>query len=246
MALAAVLLAVGRSATSREPHAAESKSSTAARLARPVVRLAVAVPLRPQQAATGTSGEPVVVRAEPSSLSDRWTPVTISPAADQPEHRIGLRFGGERSDATTRPWLDIRPRTLSIDGCERLSDSQLPADVSGLDPAVSIPAAVQWYAVDLRAEDVWRGAAFSYQPLYFEDRLLERYGSIGRVLRYCPVVRSGAHFAFASATLPFSVLHSPPHRLVRSGDASRFEVVPAAERIAEGVVDKVTGLGKRR
>ncbi len=253
LAFAAALLAGGTSASAQPPDVTESAAATAPRLVRPVVRLAVAVDLpQAHQAANEATSQPVVVRVEPSSHSERWIPVRIDPAAaEQPEHRIGLRFGDERSGGdpsgrAKRPWLDIRPRTLPVDGSERLSDSKLPADVSGLDPAVPVPAAVQVYAVDLRADDIWRGASFGYQPLYFEDRLLERYGSIGRVLEYCPLVRSGAQFAFSSAALPISVLHSPPHRRVRSGDASRFEAIPAAERVAEAVVDKVTKLGKRR
>ena len=243
LACIGLLLAGGTTSSADEPAAVDRDTSTLSRLVRPVVRLAAEVSVRATDDSDAASPHPVVLRAEPCSLSDRASevvPVTIGPpAADGPEYRIGLRFGNDRSVDAERPWLDIRPRTLPSDGAAILSEGQLPGDVSGLEPAEPIPAAVQLYAVDLQADDIWRGASFGYQPLYFEDRLLERYGSIGGVLKHCPVVHCGAQFAFATATWPISVLHSPPHRLVRNGNPSRVEAIPVARRATERIAETV-------
>lgn len=184
----------------------------------------------------------------------------MAPAA-QPRYRIGLQFGEQRRDGqrlekqpmhpdalapvSQRPWLDIRPRTLPADGGTVLSRNHLPNDVSGLQSASQIPHAVQTYAIDLSSSDVWRGASFGYQPLYFEDRLLERYGSIGGVLQHCPLIHSGAHFAVATATFPLSVLHHPPHHLVRSGSPSRYELAPAAYKATQQAAQQLRNVRQK-
>ena len=85
------------------------------------------------------------------------------------------------------------------------SNQQKPADRSG--QLLASAAAEHWYnATYAPSWAAWTAPRIRYQPLYFEDVPLERYGQTGR----WPVVRSGLLFAADYAALPINARHAPP------------------------------------
>lgn len=113
--------------------------------------------------------------------------------------------------------LDIRPRKIGPSSQEFVSDTDLPSDTSGLAPQPQVPSLVQLYQADLTMRDIWAGASFCHQPLYFEDQRLERCGVIGGPLHLCPSLHSGVHFAIKAGLLPVTAAVNPPCNCVRSG-----------------------------
>ncbi|MEM6474371.1 MAG: hypothetical protein AAF802_32855 [Planctomycetota bacterium] len=124
---------------------------------------------------------------------------------------------------TSRSWLDIRPRGINTPERTLVARDQLPLDESGLPPLEDISWAVQIHAADLTYADLAYASSHRYRPLYFEDRLLERYGSITGVLKHCPPLHATAQFAVSSATLPISAIKYPVCRDVGTGQPSRCE-----------------------
>lgn len=153
--------------------------------------------------------------AEPASSSDQFVSAKLNESEFDHANSV--------ASMDRAALIDIRPRTIAVDDRSIVPSQSLPNDVSRLPPWSTFPSAVNLYASDLEARDFWRGASVCYRPLYFEDRCLERYGSITGVLRHAPVVRAGLHFTWSGLTLPLSVVHYPPCRHVRAGAPSRWE-----------------------
>ncbi|WP_253153952.1 hypothetical protein [Stieleria tagensis] len=168
----------------------------------PVPRRELAAPLPEQDSAANL--ESIEVRqAAPSPM----------PAARQQVAR--------RSE---RPWLDIRPRGVAPDATTLLPADQLPPDTSGMPLPPQTPQLVQLYQADLKLCDIWAGASFCHQPLYFEDQNLERLGTTGRCLQCCPPLHSAVDFVWSTGTLPISVILQRPCSCVPSGyKAPRFQ-----------------------
>jgi hypothetical protein len=59
---------------------------------------------------------------------------------------------------------------------------------------------------------LWQASAMSYQPLYFEEPNLERYGHSARCILQPPL--SGAHFLFAVPALPIRMVLERPWQCV--------------------------------
>ncbi len=113
--------------------------------------------------------------------------------------------------------LDIRPRKIGPSSQEFVPDADLPSDTSGLTPQPQVPSLVQLHQADLTMRDIWAGASFCHQPLYFEDQRLERCGVIDGPLHLFPSLHSGVHFAIKAGLLPIAAAVNPPCSSVRSG-----------------------------
>jgi hypothetical protein len=113
-------------------------------------------------------------------------------------------------------WLDVRPRTLDKDHASIIPVHDLPADTSHLPPQSQIPELIELYSFELHRVDFCASAAFCHRPLYFEDRLLERYGISHGIFRCVPPVQSGFCFLSRTALLPVNMLHERPCSCVRS------------------------------
>lgn len=140
--------------------------------------------------------------------------------------------------SASRPWLDIRPRGIDAVETKVILAEDLPEDVSGLPALDDAFWAVQLHAANLTYADVAFASSHRYRPLYFEDRLLERYGSITGVLKYCPPLHATAQFAFSTATLPISGVKYPLYRAVGTGQPSRCEADVAVNHAAKRMLNK--------
>lgn len=134
--------------------------------------------------------------------------------ADVPVHFEHLTAATQASE-TPRQWLDVRPRSLRAPSTLVPADD-LPRGTSQLAAVPRIPEVVQLYAANLHCADFCVSATYCHQPLYFEDRLLERHGISHGIFRCVPPVQSGLHFLSRTAMLPASVLHDRPCSCVRS------------------------------
>jgi hypothetical protein len=136
-----------------------------------------------------------------------------------PDAHVSVHFehlaSATQASETSRQWLDVRPRTLH-EPSTIVPAADLPPDTSQLPAAPRIPELIQLYAANLHCADFCASATFCHQPLYFEDRLLERHGVSHGIFRCLPPVQSGFHFLGRTAMLPAAVLHDRPCSCVRN------------------------------
>ena len=136
------------------------------------------------------------------------------PHTDVSAHFEHLTSAPQASE-TPRQWLDVRPRLLREPSTVVTVDD-LPPKKNQLEAVPRISEMIQLYATNLHCADFCVSATYCHQPLYFEDRLLERHGISHGIFRCVPPVQSGLHFLSRTALLPASVLHHRPCSCVRS------------------------------
>ena len=107
-------------------------------------------------------------------------------------------------ERTFGPWPSKSIRDIKID--IRSGTAELPKDYSN-QLVERQNAAWQNFAVTSKLF-AWESPNIKYQPLYFEDVALERYGQTYRGLRQ--LTRSAVHFGLSSALLPYKMTVDPP------------------------------------
>lgn len=122
-----------------------------------------------------------------------------------------------RPQRTTPQWLDIRPKLVDTEQVQLVPKHAVPNDESGLVEIDPIATLCNHHASELNLRDFYRGATFCHRPLYFEDRSLERFGSIGCALKQCPPVHATLHFGFSVLALPAKAVIRRPWNHVPSG-----------------------------
>lgn len=234
--LSLALAAVASAGTPRAGGAERSISDIANRPAasRPIVRLAQQPPSEPppfdpflpaQQAPSPSAGSPSDVSPSDVSPSDA-SPVVTPPANAQPINPPPGRLPPQdvppgniapRPELVPPPAGNGSPEVGEQDWLKPLSDISLDISppVGTLPRDTAAPRFAERGTVDFRGHEGWFEtlpahpiAPFCFQPLYFEDITLERYGA-----DHGPLVQpvlSGARFYVTVPAMPYLMSLEPP------------------------------------
>ena len=140
-----------------------------------------------------------------AALPDLPEPATVEQAVEAvPETVVPLEVGSRAYRAIGAKSLNIRPQLANIPGGvtrERITVPAQPArDLARASRAElhQVGTSRQWSPMSYS----WEAPALKYNPLYFEDVELERFGNEFQYLQ--PVV-SAAHFYLTIPTLPYQI-----------------------------------------
>ena len=137
-------------------------------------------------------------RSEDIGLGDDLTPDDQFDSESAPDRQVPR-------DDSGFVWPELSIREISID--PRIPSEKIPDDRSYM---LSQKFSRGWGEFEAIGKNYrWQAPCIRYQPLYFEDVALERYGQCRS--GFVQALASSGHFFKSAALLPFHLRHDPPY-----------------------------------